>query len=113
MKLHGVLRGRWAVLGLLAMLAALLQPLCAAYAATQDVDHEAVQCCADVETGAVVASPVAMEVAKGPMASPLTIVAPSAGTPSTAAHSYRRAAWNDPPLLPSLPYHARSARIQR
>ena len=113
MKFGGVTRGRWAALGLLAILAAMLQPLCAAYAAAYDVDHEAVQCCAEAETGAVVASPATVEGAKAPTASPLTAVPVLMGTPSTAVHSYRLAAIYDPPPLPSLPYHARSARILR
>jgi hypothetical protein len=113
MKLFGMPRGRWAALGLVAILAAMLQPLCAAYAAAHDVDHEAVQCCAEVDTGAIVASPAAVEGANAPAASGVAAIAVPRGTSVTRAHSYRLAAWNDPPPLPSLPYHARSARIQR
>jgi hypothetical protein len=113
MKLFGVPRGRWAALGLVAILAAMLQPLCAAYAAGHDVDHEAVQCCAEIDTGAVVASPAAAAGAIALAASGVAAIAVPGGTAVMRAQSYRLAAWNDPPPLPSLPYHARSARIQR
>jgi hypothetical protein len=113
MKFGGVTRGRWAVLGLLAMLAALLQPLCAAYAAAHEVDHEAVQCCAEADTGAVAASPPPIETAKVTTTSPPPAVPFPVGMPTAGAYSYRLAAWNDPPPLPPLPYHVRSARIQR
>jgi hypothetical protein len=111
MKFGGATRGRWAALGLLAMLAVLLQPLCAAYVAAHEADPVALECCADFESGAV-AVPSA-ENAKASAPPPAGAVSATYGVPSPGPHSYRDAAWNDPPPLPSLPYHARSARIQR
>ena len=114
MKFGGATRGRWAALGLLAMLAALLQPLCAAYVAAHEADPVALECCADFESGAVVASSPSAENTKASAPPPpASAVSASYGVPSPGAHSYRDAAWNDPPPLPSPPYHARTARIQR
>jgi hypothetical protein len=113
MRFPVVPRGRWTVLfGLLAMLAALLQPLCTAYAAARGADHGEVQCCAEIANGDFVAAP-STEIAKAPTASPVAAVPAFRGRPVAAAiQSYRLVAWNDPPP-PTLRYHARSARIQR
>jgi hypothetical protein len=94
------------------MAAALLQPLCTAYAAAHGADHQDVQCCAEMANGDFVAAP-STETAKAPTAPPVAAVPAFRGTPVAAViQPYRLAAWNDPPP-PTLPYHARSARIQR
>ena len=110
---------RLAALGLLAILALLVQPICSAYelAASQS-DHAAAQgaedgtlCCSGIEVDALMAPPPAPAVkailaGEGP--SPLTYSYPAA----TLLAFRPPEPWSTPPPL-SLSYHVRSARILR
>lgn len=120
------MRREAAALALLAALTVLLQPVCAAYelrpaaprapAATLADDaahgtHGRASCCPEVEPSSLV-TPSSAGIAKAILAAQAPGPLAYAAAPRAALLLHARPAPGVPPPFP-LPYHARSARIQR
>ncbi len=113
-----------AALALLAALSVLLQPVCAAYenrapappvvALADDAARGTdgcVPCCPEVGPSALVA-PSSAPVTKAILAAQAVVPLAYAAAPRAALFSQARPVAGVPPTFP-LPYHVRSARIQR
>ena len=120
-RMQRMRNSRLTLVALFAVLAVLLQPVCATYAAAQDTAaiHSAAQdsgddgpCCSDVDSASFVAPSSASFAKVLIAATEATIAIPRAAWVEQAPLLDRPVAWHSPPP-PPLPYHARSARILR
>lgn len=105
----GLLRRVIAAFGLFAALMLVLQPVCSAYESAHET--QGTPCCVDIPVDSFASSPST----ENPKAAiPVLAISPalSAAPVAVALPLHRLDAWNGP-APPPLPYHARSARIQR